>query len=208
MKKNTRFKDAVSQYARCVLGPAVIFLAGLPGITRAQNTYKAADPDIKVLGTSNLHNWSMEAKDISCSAKFDFLPGNSSQLQSLTALDLSIPVHNLKSGESLMDSRAYDALKADKFAAITYVLTSATIVPGQKNQFQVRSTGNMTIAGATRPVALNVGCLVNPDGTITCNGSEQLKMTDYKIKPPVFMLGALRTGDALTVNFSLTLKNK
>jgi len=47
---------------------------------------------------------------------------------------------------------------------------------------------------------------VNPDGSIACSGSEKLKMTDYKIKPPVFMLGALKTGDVLNINFSLTFK--
>ena len=33
-------------------------------------------------------------------------------------------------------------------------------------------------------------------------------MADYRIKPPSFMFGALRTGDDLTINFSLILKNK
>jgi hypothetical protein len=185
---------------------AFIFLAVFSGSLRAQDAYKATDPDIKVLGTSNLHNWSMEAKDISCSATFIFPPVGNNLPQSLTALDLTIPVRNLKSGESSMDSRAYSALKADKYTAIAYTSTSAVIVPGQKSRFQVKSTGTMTIAGVTRPVVLNVACQVNPDGSIVCNGSEQLKMTDYQIKPPVFMLGALKTGDILNINFSLTLK--
>lgn len=183
-----------------------IFLLGLSGSLRAQDTYRVADPDIKVLGTSNLHNWSMEAKDISCSANFSFGTGASVLPQSLTALNLVIPVHNLKSGESLMDSRAYTALKADKFGTITYISTSVTIVPGQRNQFQAKSTGTMTIAGVTKPVLLVVTCQVNTDGSITCSGSQQLKMTDYQVKPPSFMLGALKTGDLLTINFSIILK--
>ena len=186
----------------------LIIICGITfsGFLRAQEAYKTADPDVKVLGTSSLHNWSMEAKDISCTAKFNFAPGNNSRPESLAALELSIPVHNLKSGESLMDSRAYSALKADKFTTITYSSTSATIVPGQKNQFQVKSTGNLTIAGTTKVVDLTVGCQTNPDGSIACTGTDQVKMTDYQMKPPVFMLGALRTGDLLTINFSLTLK--
>jgi polyisoprenoid-binding protein YceI len=209
MKKPTSIKNSISKYVSYICGAAVVLLAAFPGIILAQDTYKisaSGDPDIKVLGTSNLHNWSMEAKMLSCSAKFNFPGGNNSLPQSLTSLNLTIPVQNLKSGESSMDSRAYSALKSDKYAAITYVLTAGSIVPAAKNQFQVKSTGNMSIAGVTRVVALDVNCLVNPDGSITCKGTQLLKMTDYQIKPPVFMLGALKTGDELTIDFTLVFK--
>ena len=206
MKKNNRTTTPAFAYIKGVSSLTIIFLLGLSGSLRAQDAYRVADPDIKVLGTSNLHNWSMEAKDVTCSAKFAFGPGAGVLPQSLTSLDLVIPVHNLKSGESLMDSRAYTALKADKFGTITFTSASAVIVPGQNNQFQVKSTGTMTIAGAGRPVVLVVACQVNQDGSITCSGSQQLKMTDFQVKPPSFMLGALKTGDLLTINFSLILK--
>src|SRR5580693_1260404 len=104
MKKNNRFKAPAFVYIKGVGSLAVIFLLGLSGSLRAQDAYRVAEPDIKVLGTSNLHNWSMEAKDVSCTAKFAFAPAGSSLPQSLTAFELVIPVHNLKSGESLMDS--------------------------------------------------------------------------------------------------------
>lgn len=206
MKKINQFAALAFGYTTGITGLAMILLIGLPGSLQAQDAYRVADPDIKVLGTSNLHNWSMEAKDITCSAKFGFGAETSALPQSLAALDLVIPIHNLKSGESLLDSRAYTSLKADKFGAITFTSTSAVIVPGQRNQFQVKSTGTMTIAGVGRPVVLIVACQVNADGSITCSGSQQLKMTDYQIKPPSFMLGALKTGDLLTINFSLILK--
>jgi hypothetical protein len=191
---------------RSIAGLAVIFLLGTSGALRAQESYRVADPDIKVLGTSNLHNWSMEAKDVSCSAKFGFGSGAGLLPQSLTELALVIPIHNLKSGESSMDSRAYTAMKADKFGTITFTSASAVITPVQKDQFQLKATGTMTIAGASQPVILTAVCQVNTDGSIACNGSQQLKMTDYQIKPPSFMLGALKTGDLLNINFSLTLK--
>ena len=205
MKKNNRSTASTFGYAKSIGRLAVIFMLGLSGPLRAQDVYRVADPDVKVLGTSNLHNWSMEAKEMSCSANFSFAAG-SSQPQSLTALELSIPVHNLKSGESSMDSRAYTAMKADKFGTITFASQSAVIAPGQKNQFQIKSTGSITIAGVAQPVVLTATCQVNADGSIVCTGSTALKMTDYQIKPPSFMLGALKTGDALTLNFSLTLK--
>ena len=206
MKKKLRF-ETLPAMAAMGIGPlAVILLLAFSGPLRAQDVYRAADPDIKVSGTSNLHNWSMEVKDLSSSAKFTFGPATGNLPQSLTSFEFTIPVHNLKSGESSMDSRAYTAMKADKFATITYVSASSVIVPGQNGQFQIRSTGNLTIAGVTQSVVVTANCHANPDGSIACSGSQKVKMTDYQIKPPSFMLGALKTGDALTINFSLTLQ--
>jgi polyisoprenoid-binding protein YceI len=187
----------------------LIGLTAFSGTHFTAPTYRAAatgNADIKVLGTSNLHNWTMEAKDITCLAKFNFGPGNDNQPKSLTELNLTVPVKNLKSGESSMDSRAYTALKAKEFTDISFVLTSATIVPGQKDHFLIKGAGNLSIAGVTRPVSMDVNCQVSPDAIITCIGSEKLKMTDYQIKPPTFMLGALKTGNDLTINFTLVVK--
>jgi len=206
MKKKFSLKTSVLHCAKCLPGLAIILLAAISGPLRAQDVYRIGDPDIKVLGTSNLHNWSMEAKDLSCSAKFTFGPAAGSPPTALSSFEFAIPVHNLKSGESSMDTRAYTAMKADKFATITYAQASAVILPGQNGQFQIKSTGNLTIAGITQPVVVTASCHANSDGSIACSGSQQIKMTDYQIKPPSFMLGALKTGDALTINFSLTLK--
>jgi hypothetical protein len=206
MKKKFRLKTLGLRCTGSLTGLAVTLLLAISGSLQAQDAYRLADPDIKILGTSNLHNWSMEAKDLSCSAKFTFGPAAGNPPTALTSFDLTIPVHNLKSGESSMDSRAYTAMKADKFAAITYASASTVILPGKNGQFQIRSTGNLTIAGTTQLVVVTADCQSNPDGSITCSGSQQIKMTDYQIKPPSFMLGALKTGDALTINFSLTLK--
>ncbi len=208
MKKNTFSENCCFTCAKFAFGIIMICFSGLPLILIAQDSYRAVpsqDDDIKVLGTSNLHNWTLETKNISCSAQFNFLPGSNHQPQSLTSLNFSIPVQNLKSGESLLDSRAYAALKAAKYSTIVFVLTAATILPAQKDHFQVKSTGNLSIAGVTKLIDMDVDCLVNPDGTITCSGSGKLKMTDYQIKPPAFMFGALRTGNELTIDLTMIL---
>lgn len=164
------------------------------------------DADIKVSGTSNLHDWTMEAKNISFSAAFVFSPDNGNEPKSLTVLKLSVPVRQLKSGKSSMDSRAYTALNEKKYSSIVFEMTAASIIPAQKNQFQVKTTGNLSIAGVTKLVTMDVTGLVNADGTITCKGSEKLKMTDFQIKPPSFMLGTLKTGNELTIDFTVTVK--
>ncbi len=208
MERVIHSAERLGKFAKFAIGVAIIGLSSFSG-KYGKNTNSAKisqQADITVKGTSNLHDWTMEAKNISCSVKFNFLPGNNNVPNTLTELNLSVPVQDLKSGKSSMDSKAYSALKVKQFNAIVFTLTSATISPEPKNKFQVETKGNLSIAGVTRPVSLQVGCGLDAVGTITCSGSEKLKMTDYQIKPPVYMLGALKTGDELTIGFTVTVK--
>jgi len=164
----------------------------------------AATADIKVLGTSNLHNWSMEDKEVSCSARFTYAAGKA-EPASLASFTFSFPVHSLTSGKSGMDSKAYDAMKAKDGGNITFTATASTITPGADGAFQVKSDGNLTIAGVTKPVVLLAACEVKADGMVSCKGTNTLKMSDYQIKPPTYMLGALRTGNKLTIAFSMNV---
>jgi hypothetical protein len=176
--------------------PAGIVVNPAPGVGNA---------DVKVLGTSNLHNWSMEDKDVTCSVQFMYQAGKTLPV-SLAAFTFTFPVRNLKSGESGMDSKAYDAMKAKTQGNITFVASSSRIIPGANDHFNVKSSGNLTIAGVTKAVSLTAACSVKADGTITCAGTNPLLMSDYQIKPPTYMLGALRTGDKLTIDFSMTVR--
>jgi hypothetical protein len=47
---------------------------------------------------------------------------------------------------------------------------------------------------------------MNADKSITYKGTYKLKMTDYKIDPPSIMLGAITTGNEVTIKFELLLK--
>jgi hypothetical protein len=161
--------------------------------------------DVKVLGTSNLHNWSMEDKDVACSVQFTYGAGKTLPV-SLAAFTFSFPVHNLKSGSSGMDSKAYDAMKAKNSGNIVFTASSSTVTPGGAGQFSVKSNGSLTIAGVSKSVVLTAACLVKADGSITCTGTDKLLMTDYQIKPPTYMLGTLRTGNSLTIDFTMTVR--
>ncbi len=105
-----------------------------------------------------------------------------------------------------MDSKAYDALKAKTNGTIDFAATASTITPGAESAFQVKSDGNLTIAGVTKAVVLIAACALKTDGSISCAGSNTLLMTDYQIKPPTYMLGALKTGNKLKIDFTMVVK--
>jgi polyisoprenoid-binding protein YceI len=183
---------------------AICFI-GFTTVVRAQTAYKIADSknnNMKLSGTSTLHDWTMNAQVFNSEAQFVL---KDRQISSLKALTFSLTVADLKSGESGLDKNAYKALKSGDHQGITYKLSSATIVP-EGNKFLIKTHGALTIAGVTKEVTINVQAIVNTDETITCTGSEKLNMTDYQVKPPKFMLGAMKTGDAIILDFTLVYK--
>jgi polyisoprenoid-binding protein YceI len=207
-------KNSLNMYfSSSYMGTALIALAfcqmafsGLPKKGVINRAAGSASADIKVLGTSNLHDWSMEDKDVACTAKFTYAAGKTSVPDGLSGFGFTFPVHNLKSGKSGMDSKAYDAMKAKTQTSIVFAASTSTILPGGTNQFRVKSSGNLTIAGVTKPISLIAACVVNADGSITCKGTDNLLMSDYQINPPTYMLGTLKTGDALMIDFTMIVQ--
>lgn len=190
----------------------LISIIGLYGIGYSQATYKIEDTkdvDIKLLGTSTLHKWEMEATSVSGEAQFVFNSGSKSDLASVKSLSFALEVKDLKSDSKKLDKNAYKALKSDEFKDIHYKLISATVTPGKKkNEYLIKASGKLTIAGVTKETEMDVHCVINTNGTITCTGSDKLNMTDYNVKPPSFMLGAMKTGDAITLEFNVVYKTQ
>jgi polyisoprenoid-binding protein YceI len=155
---------------------------------------------LNLFGTSTLHNWEMSAHQLQGSAQFDIENG---QLSAVSALTFILPVKNLKGDKDGMNDNAYDALKADKYKDIRFVMSNSRLESNGGGKYTIHANGNLTIAGATRPIVMDVKAQVNSDGTVGCTGTYALKMSEYNIDRPSFMFGAMKTGDALTLSYSL-----
>ena len=190
---------------RAMLLTAFIFFM-LPQL-KAQTIFKISpgpEVSIKVLGTSNIHDWVMASTAIESSCEFKFDGG---KLTAIQLFNLAVPATSLKSEHSSMDSRTYKAINADKFPKIMYKLISTVITPVDKNKYLVKTKGDLTISGVTQAIAMDVTVVVNADHSLTCTGTEKIKLTDYKIDPPSFMLGAMKVYNDLTIQFNLNYTN-
>ena len=156
---------------------------------------------LNLFGTSTLHDWSMTAKQLQGSAQFNL--SDKGELISVSALTFTLPVHNLKGEKESMNDNAYDALKADQYKNITFVMTSSKVDAKGGNKYEIRANGNLTIAGVTRQIVMDVAAQVNADGTVACTGTQALKMSDYNVERPSFMFGAMKTGNDLKLSYGL-----
>lgn len=180
-----------------------LFAGAFATATRAQAQYSISgrSATMTLYGTSTLHDWNMVAHAFTGTGTFTISPDN--QLMGLSALTVDLPVHNLKSEHDGMNDNAYDALKADDHKDLVFKLSSATVAPAGGNKYTITAHGNLSIAGVTKPETMTVSAAVNSDGSISCSGTLPLKLSEFNIERPSFMLGTMKVGDALTLNYSL-----
>jgi len=200
-------KNLSKQIAAITLTMAAVIFLSIPQRLMAQANYKLVqgkDAVVTVQGSSNVHDWTETATSIESQGDFKM---EGDKLRSLRSFSFSATAKGLKSDHSSMDNRTYSTIKADKFPMITYKLNSAVVTLIQKNKYAIKATGDLTIAGATQTIVLNVNAVVNADNTISCTGSQKIQLTDYKIDPPSFMLGAMKVKNDLTIQFNLVYKN-
>lgn len=157
------------------------------------------DNYIKLSGTSTLHKWDLQTKIFTSKAKFEII-GN--KIIDIKSLVFALAVQNLKSGEKALDKNAYKALKATEFKNINYTMSTAKVSAEKVDNYLVKTTGKLKVAGITKLINMDVKCQSDKTDSIKCNGNHKLKMSDYGVKPPTFMLGAMKTGDEMTLNFT------
>ena len=168
------------------------------GHLHAQYKVDNSKSTMTVSGTSSMHDWESNVETISGTAELVLEDGQVIEVNTLT---LSVPVNSIKSSKSGMDSKTYEALKEKTSPNILYNLTSASV---NSNGFS--TTGNLTIAGKSKLAKMDVTSTVNTDGSVTFAGSIGVKMSEYDMKPPTAMLGAIKTGDDITIKYSVSFK--
>jgi len=194
MKKVSRIKMALLTIAGFAMAIAAT----------AQIAYSTTVIDIKLNGTSNVHDWEMKAVAGNSNTSFAVANG---KIISLSAMNFSLPVKNLKSGHDGMDKNTYKALNEPANPTIRFVLGSATVAAAGGNNYKLNCSGKMTIAGITKDVELIATAIYNPaDKSFSITGVKKMKMTDYNVKPPKALMGTIKTGNDISISYNLKFK--
>ena len=189
---------------RIAMAAALLIVAALAlyaaDATRFTSARAKAATSVTIKGTSSLHEWQMQGTTISGVVETD--PQTwSDEGQKAALAKVSIPIASIRSDHERMDRIMRDALKADTNPNIDYQTITAALLKRNADSFVVRTSGKLTIAGVTRDIPLDVTVQRTGDGRYVCSGEALIRMTDFGVKPPVAMLGTLKTGDQVTVAF-------
>jgi polyisoprenoid-binding protein YceI len=194
---------------------ATLFALLTSATAAAQETARvtvAPESKLWIDGTSNVHAWSCKAEKLEATVDLD--AGAAAQLataapKTLKRVEVKIPVKSLKCGHDGMDKNLYKALNADGTSDITYILATFEAAPGEaKDTFTLHTVGTLNIAGKENKITMDVEATRMPDGTVKAKGVVPVKMTDYGVKPPKAMFGAIKTGEDVKVNFELIVSGK
>ena len=166
-----------------------------------------------LLGTSNVHDFESRTTAPVVKLLRDASAGDPTDVAALDAwlragglkgLDLDVPLSTLHSERSGLDKNMLKALRAEQNPAITFHLTRARVGGASGDSIAVSADGVLRVAGRERPITV-AGHLLRSEAGVWLNGSHGLRMSEYDVKPPTMMLGALRVRDTVTVHFRLLL---
>jgi polyisoprenoid-binding protein YceI len=180
----------------------IVFLALLMVPAFAQVPYKSKTVKLTVNGTSSLHDWESDVTKVEWRGSFLV---ESSEVKEVANVTVKIPVTSIKSTKGkIMDNKTYDAFKSEKYPYIIFKMNKSQITGGNGTQ-TIKTEGALTMAGKTKQVTLTVKVKTLPNGDLQLTGSYPIKMTEYSMEPPTAMMGAIKVGEEVTVNFDLTV---
>ena len=156
---------------------------------------------LEVDGTSNVHDWMIEAKAMSGTTSVILEAGD---LKAIKTLDFSVEVEQLKSGKSAMDKNTFKALKSTSHKKISFKLVKVVkTTKVSDSNYTVETQGDLTIAGVTKRI--NQSFAVKIAGKkVTFSGKQKIDMTVYGVDPPKALMGTIKTGKDVTVDFKVT----
>ena len=190
IKKNKEMRRFTTIYASVI----VLLMAGTAAF--AQRTYTLnPSPDLKVEGTSTIHDWHMTSSQATGKAVMTPGPNGASAITNLT---ITMPVESLKSGKGQMDTNAYKALKTNKYPNIQFELTEVTSINGTT----IKAKGKLTISGSSKTFTLDVKQKL-VGNAIEFSGTLPIKFSEFNVDPPTAIFGTIKTGDALQLYFTV-----
>jgi polyisoprenoid-binding protein YceI len=118
----------------------------------------------------------------------------------LEGFEVAIPAATLSSPKAGLDKNMHKALKVETSPDITFRLLRLE----RASTGALKAIGVLRIAGVEREVGLALKT-ERRDAAFVVKGELVLLMTDYGVKPPVAMLGMLKTDPKVTVTFETVL---
>jgi len=174
----------------------VILTIGLQGQVSLSDT----NSFLRVTGTSNLHDWEVEAniKEVQL-YNVTFKKGL------LQRIELKIPITSLEATKKRMQKKMRFALKEESFPYLTVTMDDCIV----KNDSLYCANALYTIAGKKKYIPFISNYTVN-DQYITLSGMQDIGMKEFDIDPPAAMFGVINAGNEVLVKFKfyIPLKNK
>jgi polyisoprenoid-binding protein YceI len=153
---------------------------------------------ILIKGTSTMHDWESTVENMTGHLT---LAAEEDEILSIDALQFDIEVESIESGKKKMNKLTYEAFSSDEHPQITFEMTSLKSL----KDGQATVLGQLRMAGATREVEIS-GVIKNTNDGVEIVASHVINMEQFGMERPTAMLGAIKVGPEVTVDFNLVFK--
>jgi hypothetical protein len=185
----------MSPRTRIVPGMAIVVCAGLAVLQAQPGAPPQPNVDFSVSGTSTVRSWTCTVKGVlkvTPGAGSPPVPGLTGGVQAAT---LTVPVRAFKCPNDEMTQHLLEAMKPEQHSEITYRM-ERYVVSGRQGE----ATGAVTINGVTAPLSVPLTLEESAQG-LQVAGTTRLDMTKFGVAPPVVMLGLLKVGPQIRIEF-------
>ncbi|MBO6795324.1 MAG: YceI family protein [Balneolaceae bacterium] len=167
------------------------------GYTQNNYTLDKSQSTVSILGTSTVHDWESVVEDFSVVVAISSSEDQPINIQSFSFM---AQVKSIESGKRIMNRKTMSALNEKDHPQITFTLVGPESITAES----VTATGLLSIAGQENEVAVSATYSLN-DKSFQLTGSKAILMSDFGIEPPTAMMGTMKTGDEVTIEFTLYL---
>lgn len=126
--------------------------------------------------------------------------------KAITDVAVRIPAKRLDCKNGTMNGHMFKAIKADAAPTIAFTLKSYDLLESG-DDVTTKMKGTLSLGGTTKDITIDAGLVQTPTGALRVKGSYDLRLTEYGLKPPSLMMGSMKVGDLVKVNFDLLLKD-
>lgn len=157
-------------------------------------------------GTSTIRAWSCTADkiDATLNSPEDAIASTLDGKKVAGTVQVDFPVAKLECKNGTMNEHMGKALKSKEFNNIRFTMTSYEVSKGSAVSGTLQ--GTLLLSGKTLPITVPVTFGTAADGGMRVTGKVPVKMTDWDVKPPTLMMGTIKVGPVVTVNFDLQLQ--
>jgi polyisoprenoid-binding protein YceI len=197
---------------RALLGSAMaltMWVAAGAAFSGGQTRLAIDSARITISGTSNIHAYTASTTTVrvtraplTCELEGPDMWSNALKPGAVEAFEIAIPAATLTSSRDGLDKNMHEALKVKDHPDIVFRLLR--FEPGSGAAGTLRGIGVLQIAGVERQVSFDV-TTQREGSTLKVQGRLLLLMTDFGIKPPVAMLGMLKTDPKVAITFETVL---
>jgi len=166
-------------------------------------------------GSSTVHDYSSQASNLDVAFRCDpaLWPAGATggdavegliHAKGVTAIDVVVPVTGLKSGKDGLDRNMYKALLAPQHPEIRFTMAGYEMGAANDSAGTIEARGMLKVAGVEREILMSATARREGE-TVRLRCDVPLLMTQFGIKPPKMMLGAIRTSDKVVVHIDLVI---